>query len=128
MKSPELALQEAQFQRLKGSLAVPVYDAIPDDAPYPFVSLGETFLGDESAKGENVLRVTTTLHVFSRYAGMKELKQILNQIFTGLSKRTLDLSPDFRIVEDKLDGVTNLREDEATRHSVIRWWYLIEEV
>jgi len=127
MKSPELALQEALYQRLKNSLSTPVYDAVPDDAPYPFVALGETTAVDESAKGENVLKVTSTLHIFSQYAGMKEAKDILNQIYIALTQRKLDLSPDFRIIRDKLDGVTNLREDESTRHSVVRWWYLIEE-
>ena len=128
MKSPDLALQEALYQRLKNSLSTPVYDAVPDNAPYPFIALGETTSTDESAKGENVLRVTATLHIFSQYAGMKEAKAILNQIFTALSKRKLDLSPDFRIILDKLDGVMNLRENKTTRHSVIRWIYLIEEV
>jgi hypothetical protein len=127
MKSPELALQEALYQRLKNSLSAPVYDAVPDDAPYPFVALGETTALDESAKGESVLKVTATLHIYSQYAGMKEAKAIQNQIYIALTQRKLDLSPDFRIIRDKLDGVTNLREDEATRHSVVRWWYLIEE-
>jgi len=128
MKSPELILQEAQLGRLKNSLTCPVYDAVPDDAPYPFVALGETTGLDESAKGEPVLRVTSTLHIYSRYAGMKEVKEILNQIFSALTKRKLDLGPEFRVIMDKLDGTSNLREDESTRHSVIRWWYLIEEV
>jgi len=127
MRSPELALQEAQFECLKNSLSCPVYDAVPNDAPYPFVSLGETTTLDSSAKGESVLKVTSTLHIYSRYAGMKEVKTILNEIYAALTSRKLHLGPEFRIITDKHDGTSNLRDDEVTRHTVLRWWYLIEE-
>jgi hypothetical protein len=128
MKSPELVLQEAQIEQLKAVLTCPVYDAVPDDAPFPFVSLGETTSLDRSAKGEPVLAVTSTIHIYSRDAGMKEVKEILDLVLPALSKRRPSLGPDFRIIADRLDGISNLRDDETTRHTVVSWWYLIEEL
>ncbi|OGD18841.1 MAG: hypothetical protein A2Y70_00620 [Candidatus Aminicenantes bacterium RBG_13_64_14] len=129
MESPNLELQTAQYLRLKARISTPVYDHVPDDAPYPFVAIGEAYSTNSSAKGESVWRTTTTIHVYSRYSGMAEAKTIVNDIFKAFTiGQGLSLGSKFRIIMDAFESVRDMREDEDTRHSVIMWWYLIEEV
>lgn len=129
MKSPAWPLQVAIYERLTSRLTVPVYDHVPDDAPFPFVSLGEDTEIDWSAKSEPGEEVTHTVHIYSRWKGMKETKDIKNQVVMALTEENeLDLGDEFRIVLRRPDSFNSFRENEKTRHSVVRMRYLIEEV
>lgn len=129
MKSPAWPLQKAIYARLKSRLSVPVYDHIPNDAPFPFVALGDDTEVDWSAKSEPGEEVTHTIHVYSRWSGMKETKDIKDQVIRALTEeRELDLGDEFRIALRRPDSANSFREDEKTRHSVLRMRYLIEEV
>jgi len=129
MKSSAWPLQKAIYARLKSRLSVPVYDHVPNDAPFPFVALGEDTEVDWSAKSEPGEEVTHTIHMYSRWLGMKEAKDIKDQIIRALTEDwELDLGDEFRIVLHRLDSANSFRENETTRHSVLRMRYLIEEV
>ena len=39
MSDPGLALQKALFEKLSTALATPVFDAVPANTPYPYVTL-----------------------------------------------------------------------------------------
>jgi len=129
VKSPAWVLQKAIYAKLKSSLSVEVYDHVDNEAVFPFVAIGEDTAVDFSAKSEPGQEVTHTIHVYSRWSGMKETKDIMDQVIRALTgDRELDLGDEFRIVLSRLDSVNSFREDENTRHSVVRMRYLIEEV
>lgn len=129
MKSPAWPLQKAIYAKLKSLLSIPVYDHVDNEATFPFVAIGEDTAIDWSAKSEPGQEVTHTVHVYSRWGGMKETKDIMDQAIRALTgDRELDLGDEFRIVLSRLDSVNSFREDEKTRHSVVRMRYLIQEV
>jgi len=129
MKSPAWPLQKAILARLKSRLSVEVYDHVDNEAPFPFVAIGEDTEVDWSAKSEPGEEVTHTIHIYSRWQGMKEAKDIKDQVVRALTEDwELDLGDEFRIVLHRLDSANSFREDEKTRHSVVRFRYLIEEL
>lgn len=70
---------------------VRVYDDPPDDTIFPYLVIGETrtqaYDGIDGAM-EHDLR----LHVFSRYAGRREIKTILDQVYTVLHDANIPLT------------------------------------
>lgn len=77
------ALQTALYARLT-TAGLTVYDAIPDNPEYPYVAIGESEEDYVLTKDEDTNTVTHTLHIMSRYAGMKELTTINNTIIEAL--------------------------------------------
>ena len=94
MRDPGLALQTALYQRLTAALnPVRVYDSVPPDTPYPYVTLDYEISSNASPlsgkKRENRLFY---LSVWSNYEGQDEVKRINAQISEALSEVKLLLS------------------------------------
>lgn len=97
-------LQTALYAHLRNNDAfkpylgdpVRIYDNPPADAVFPYLVIGETrtrlYEGIEGGM-EHDLR----LHVFSRYAGRREIKTILDEVYTGLHDADIPLK-DYCIV------------------------------
>lgn len=73
------ALQQAMFAALSADAALAallgrrLYDAVPPNAAFPYLVLGE---GQESAEDDSTQRHALTLHIWSRAAGLRESKTI----------------------------------------------------
>lgn len=129
MKSPFLALHDAQVTRIEEETSYTVYDDLPKQAPYPYVVMGEMTGRDWSDKIVPGMEVHSTMHIWSQYQGRKEAVEMGDGILQALSKKPLDLSPNFRAVLDDLDLHDLLIDiDGKTRHGILRLRYLIEEV
>lgn len=119
-------LQEAVYSRLNSNLSCPVYDAVPPNAEFPYVTIGEVtaipFDTDDSVGFES----TITIHVWSRYNGFAQIKRIQREIYSRLHRKTFDV--------DKYDLVgcnfefseTILDPDGATRHGISRYRIITE--
>lgn len=128
MQSPLNPLQAAIYTRLTGALSYPVYDVVPQNQAFPYITLGEDTGVDWSTKTNPGQEVTTTLHVWSRAAGMKELKTIMDGIIQAMTGADLTFTG-FHPVLLRLDLATALRDpDGITRHGVVRFRVKIEEV
>ena len=90
------ALQKAVYARLAGDADLQglagdpprIFDAPPPRAAFPYLTLGETRVRVwPGVPGglEHELRV----HVFSRYEGRREVKQILNAVYDALQEAPL---------------------------------------
>ncbi|HSK40601.1 MAG TPA: DUF3168 domain-containing protein, partial [Arenibaculum sp.] len=78
-------LQRAVLMALTSALApVEVYDDVPEEAAHPYVSIGDMAVATTSDKAGDGERHTLTLHVWSRYPGRKEVKELLGGIKTAL--------------------------------------------
>lgn len=129
----ELSVQQAVFTALSGVISCQVYD----DAPYQtdglpldqmtFVVIGnDTFVPfdtDETLGAE----MTVTLHVWSRYPGMKQVKTILGEIYDALNRATLTATG-----YDFIDCLHEFSEtkrasDGETRHGVTRYRITLRE-
>lgn len=61
-----------------------LYDYVPDDPVYPYLTYGPMRTTDLSGDGVCVLSHALSLHVWSRYSGRAEVLQVLAQITTLL--------------------------------------------
>jgi len=124
-------LQRVKFERLKNSLNVSIYDFVPRDADFPFISLGEDNLITHATKDDHpfsLFEVSSTIHVFSRYKGMKEIKDIADDVKNAIIRTPLKLPNPYRLLFTIFDSILFMREDERTRHAILRFRHFVEEV
>jgi hypothetical protein len=124
----EAALQKAVFDTLTAYPGMPaVYDDVPVNAPAPYVVVGEDthipFDTDDSLGAESTL----TIHVWSRYRGKKEAKDIQALVYAALTRQSLPVEGhDLITIEFEYSEVL-LDPDGLTRHGVQRLRSLCEQ-
>lgn len=69
-----------------------IYDHVPDDAEYPFVTIGEHGVRDWSNAEKQGTEQQVTLRVFSRDAGRKAAGTIMEQLITLMHNASLSVS------------------------------------
>jgi len=130
MKSSTLILFQAQFTRIEAEEPTyTVYDDNPEQAAYPYVVMGEITARDWSDKFKPGQEVYSTIHIWSQFAGRKEADDMADGVLQALTKSPLDLSPNFRAVLEGFDSYDLIIDiDGKTRHGLLRFRYLIEEL
>ncbi len=116
-------LQKAVYDALSvpGAVAAPVYDDVPQGAAMPYVAIGDSTIAPAGSKTEDGEDHSLTLHVWSQYAGRREVKELLGQIKAALHNRPLPLTG-HTLVRLRFDFVTDFADaGEQTRHGVIRF-------
>lgn len=115
MSDPGLALQKALFERLSASLTAPVFDAVPEGTPYPYVTLDYEVTDNTTPisgkKRENRLFY---LSVWSSYQGQAEVKRINGQIADALDEVALPLSAGTAVSVRVVRTETNREPDGKT--------------
>lgn len=87
MSDPGWPLQQALFAVLEGALDVPVYDSVPADAAYPYVTIdAQMVLPDDPLTSRRDDR-RVYLNVWSTYQGQKEVLEIMAAIDAALAYR-----------------------------------------
>jgi Protein of unknown function (DUF3168) len=122
------SLQRGIYQALAGSPAltallggVRIYDDPPQDASYPFITLGESALRDWSTGTEDGSEHLLTLHVWSRAGGKKQAHDILEAVKDAMHDKRLalidhhlvNLRQEFSEVRPDVDG--------HTYHGIVRY-------
>lgn len=113
MADPGVALQQAVYQRLTAELTVPVFDAVPMDTPYPYVTIdSERLVNASPISGRK--RETRLLYfsVWSDYQGQAEVKRINGEIYAALNERPLPLS-EGRAVSVRVVNLSSNREPDG---------------
>lgn len=122
-------LQQAVFSVLNGdstltsSLGASVFDDVPDHqaVTYPYVQLGEDVTIDYSTKDTTGSETTMTIHIWSRYRGSKETKQIIDRIHSLLHDSSLSVTGR-NLINMRSEFSDVLRDpDGITRHGVMRF-------
>lgn len=125
--SPSWLLQQAVYSRLNGdaalttTLSADVYDNVPQTAAFPYVAIAEVTESPNDTMGRTGRDLTVTIHIWSQYAGMKEVKEIQNRVDQLLDRwaptvtgwNATQMSQEF--FETFLDA------DGITRHGVSRY-------
>lgn len=91
MSDPSLALQAALYQRLSAELTVPVYDAVPMNTPYPYVTLDYEVADNRDSYTSRADQRFFYLSVWSDYQGQAEVKRIIGEIDAALHLHSLPL-------------------------------------
>lgn len=118
----QLPLYAAIYAALTATpIGADVYDAVPQNAAYPHIEIAGGQAYDWSAilmRGEET---TVEIHVWSRYRGYAEARELLGKIKDRLHEQSLSLTGatfiDARY--ENMDLFTDL--DGLTRHGIIRF-------
>lgn len=91
MPDPSEALQIALYERLNADLTVPVYDAVPMNAGFPYVTLDYEVVDNNDPLASRRDRRFFYLSVWSNYSGQMEVKKIMAEIDASLHEKLLPL-------------------------------------
>lgn len=132
MKTVLYPLQVSIFQRLKSytpltSRVSGIYDTSLKKT-FPYITLGEDTSVPWSTKSNPGEEVTHTLHVWSRYNGSKEVKELMSLIVEAITKGPLEIEGGFFVEFDAIDMMEVIADpDGQTRHGVIRLRFKIKQ-
>jgi len=114
-------LQQAIFARLDLQLTETVYDHVPQNAPFPYVVVGDstaTAWGAGDLDGE---QHALSVHIWSRYQGRKEMRQIMASIMTALNGAPLSLTG-HNLVDIRFVFADEFPDpDGISRHGLVRF-------
>lgn len=113
MSDPGWPLQQALFARLTDELSVPVFDAVPMDTPYPYVTIdSEQLVNSSPISGRRRETRLLYLSVWSDYQGQAEVKQILGEMSSALDERPLAIDTG-RVVSVRVQNARSNREPDG---------------
>jgi hypothetical protein len=114
-------LQRAVFQKLTGTpalmaLVTGVFDEVPDNQAFPYVSIGSTIETPDDTHDAQGLEASITLHVWSKYPGIREAADIFAALDAALDRQPLTV-PGFKDVSVVHAQHESIRDpDPAIRH------------
>lgn len=120
-------LQKAVFSELDGSVtgmggaSVSVYDDVPEDVTYPYIILGEETAVNNGSVTLDGVEHTLTIHAWSQYRGRREIKEIMESVYSLLHNTAITVSG-ASLVNIRQEFTTTLTENDGiTRHGVMRF-------
>jgi hypothetical protein len=122
------------YETLDGSVSgLSIYDHVPfepEGAPsssFPYASIGDAEATPFDNDSDRGAYVDSTVHVWSRYKGRKEVDEALDAIY-GLLHRASLTAAGYKIVDCLFDfSDVFVEQDGQTRHGVIRFRLTIQE-
>ena len=126
-----LELQEAIFSKLSNDTDVTdlaeVFDDVAENQTFPYLTIGEDVLNEWDTNSTLGADSTITIHVWSRYKGRKQTKEIMGAIYNCLHRSTLTVTG-YDFVSVNYDTETSfLDSDGLTRHGVQTYRVLIDK-
>ena len=124
----ETVLQQAIYTKVSTDIATPVYDDVPQQADFPYVTIGEDSFTAWDTDSELGATSVLTVHTWSRTRGKKETKAIQGDIYDSLHRATL-ISAGYNFVTiDLISSESFLDADGLTRHGVQTFNAIIERL
>lgn len=113
MANPGLALHKALIAKLETLVSCSVYDAVPQNAAYPYVLIDNDQVLNEDFTNQRMDRRFVYLSIWSRAYGSAEVKTIIGQIDAiNESPLTLDTGEVISVRVERTD--TNREPDALT--------------
>ena len=121
-------VQKAIFSTLSGDSSLDslignnkILDDGPQGTDYPYVQIGEETTIDAGLKDKEAQEYTLTIHIWSRYRGNKETKEIAERIYTLLHNGAISVTG-ASLANIRNEFFTVLIDDDGlTRHGVMRF-------
>lgn len=128
MSSAGWELQKAVHAALTGDVALVgllggprVFDDVPQQSAYPYVALGSSTERDWSTSTEDGAEHVLTLHVWSRKAGRRETREIMDAVRTALHDKPLPVGG-YRLINLRHEFSEARRDsDGETYHGIVRY-------
>lgn len=123
----DLQIQKAVFDVLQSALSVPVFDHTPQNSPYPYVVIGDDTSVPWDTDDSLGTEATVTVHVWSRYRGRAEVKELLEHIYDALHRQDIAIAG-VDVIESIAEfQQTIVESDGLTRHGIIRFRLTVDE-
>ena len=128
-------LQKALYSRLNGGSITDendqaitgVFDDVPEGTAYPYVVMGEETATNIGVKDKDMHEYTQTIHVWSQYRGMRDVKEIMEQIYTLLNDYSITVSGASAITLRHEFQTVLLEDDGITRHGIMRFRVVVSD-
>jgi hypothetical protein len=120
-------LNSANITDAAGSAITGVFDDVPEGTAYPYIVVGEESSNNISTKSLDMHEHTLTIHTWSQYRGLKEIKVIMKQIYDNLNDVSLNVTGG-QAVNLKQEFLTTLVDaDGITRHGIMRFRAVVSD-
>lgn len=103
-----------------------IFDHVPPQTAFPYVVIGDSAARPLDAQGAAGHDISLALHVYSRGAGMKELRQIMAAIYDALHDADFDVPNQTLALCLCQSAETTLEGDGVTRHGILRFQIITE--
>lgn len=118
-------IQVAIYSKLTGDATLMgkiegVFDRVPDSQTFPYITIGASTSTPQGAHDRFGARTTTTLHVWSTYAGNLELTDIGNDLMRLLDHQTLTLDGHHTVYMHHEQTVV-VPDPDDVRHLAVRF-------
>lgn len=129
----DVTLKAALAANVQDSTKAAIYDNVPqavdsgDDSVFPYVTVGDDTMIDWDTDTSQGKEATLTLHVWSRYRGRKEVKEIQGMIYDALHLSNLIITGYHSVLMLSEYSETLLDPDGLTRHGVQRFRLIVEK-
>ncbi len=135
MPSASWSLQRAIYEVLVADATIlgllggeRIFDAVPDNSAFPYVTIGQASVADWGTGTEAGEEHRLTLHVWSRAAGRRETHELMAALRTTLHDRALVLDG-HRLANLRHELSEARREaDGITSHGIVRFRAITEPV
>lgn len=117
-------VQKALVTRIKAATALEVYDNVPANASFPYVTFGNITALSAASKDVRFFEYSVTLHIWDRSNGSISVRNIMTDITTNLDNTTLAMSNNNPSVYFQSSTVIK-DPDNVTNHGVLR--FLVKE-
>ncbi|MGH9204209.1 MAG: DUF3168 domain-containing protein [Vicinamibacterales bacterium] len=124
-RSPTLPIQEAIYDRASAddelkALDAEIYDYVPEDAPRPYVVIGEAFTTPDNTHGEIGWVTISTLSIWSDDRGFRQAHLVKDRIVQLFDHQPLTVEG-FHHVETRFEFDQMLRDPQPTlRRALLR--------
>jgi hypothetical protein len=133
MATPWRNLQKEVYSRLTTNVpfmasVTGVFDFVPDNQAYPYVTIGDTEFQDRGTKTFEIFDGQLTIHVWARPGsrGRAPVMDIMTAIYDLLQEHTFTGITGFNTINLRYEFSTVLVEpDRVTYHGVIRFSILL---
>jgi hypothetical protein len=131
-RSADLPVQKALYALLAGDTALKgmvsgVYDQVPEDAAFPYVTLGETVETPDNDHDQFGRQNLVSLHVWTRARGHLAGKEITGRLVELIDHQRLAV-PGHRVAAQRYEGSQPFKDpDPEIRHVVARFRIITEQ-
>jgi hypothetical protein len=105
-----------------------IYDHVPQEAAHPYVAIGDDASAEFDTDTSTGADTTLTIHVWSRYRGRMETKEIQRELYNALHRHDLSVSGAHTVTCEWEYADSVVEEDGLTRHGVTRFRLLTEDL
>lgn len=133
MTSPSYELQAMVTARLKAfaglsaMVGARVYDNVPPNATFPYVSWGPEQAIEDDAECITGLNVSIQIDAWSRSVGLGEAKKIAEQVRLALHDHETELTDNALVLIDHTSTQFLRDPDGLTNHAVVEFSAFIEQ-